>query len=289
MLKTRRGKTRMRLGRHFRLRPGFEIELVASEPLIASPVAIDFGADGGLWVCEMRDYPSGIDGKGKPGGCIKRLSDTNNDGRYDTAEIWADDLPFPTGLMAWHDGVLVCAAPDVWFLSPSRQRPRIRRTCPSTAQENPQRICHGQFSGARERIALGIGRLGLRLRRFVRRQNHRAQRQQKSSIARTAISDFVRTRASSRRSLGSASKDTVRDDFDEWFGNDNSTLLWHFPLPDRYRKRNPYFAGPAPRVSRSRDADPGKLYPVSRTLTRFNSPESANRITSGCWAGDLSR
>ena len=74
----------------------------------------------------------------------------------------------------------------------------------------------------------------------------------------------------------------VRDDFDQWFGNDNSTLLWHFPLNDRYRRRNPHVVAPPPRVVLSRDADSSRVFPASRTLTRFNSPESANRITSGC-------
>ncbi|KAJ3056848.1 hypothetical protein HK102_011141, partial [Quaeritorhiza haematococci] len=69
----------------FRTRPGLKMELVAAEPLIESPVAVDFGADGKLWVCEMRDYPSGMDGKYKPGGRIKVLEDRDGDGRYDTA------------------------------------------------------------------------------------------------------------------------------------------------------------------------------------------------------------
>ena len=37
--------------------PGFKIELVASEPVIESPVAFEWGGDGKLWVVEMRDYP----------------------------------------------------------------------------------------------------------------------------------------------------------------------------------------------------------------------------------------
>jgi hypothetical protein len=35
--------------------PGFEVELVASEPLVRSPVAMQFDASGGLWVVEMVD------------------------------------------------------------------------------------------------------------------------------------------------------------------------------------------------------------------------------------------
>src|SRR5207249_8184388 len=43
-----------------RVRPGFKVELVASEPLVIDPVAFDWGPDGKFWVVEMRDYPLGI-------------------------------------------------------------------------------------------------------------------------------------------------------------------------------------------------------------------------------------
>src|SRR5947209_286998 len=41
----------------FQLRKGLRLELVASEPLIASPVGICFDEDGRLYVVEMRGYP----------------------------------------------------------------------------------------------------------------------------------------------------------------------------------------------------------------------------------------
>ncbi len=77
----------------------------------------------------------------------------------------------------------------------------------------------------------------------------------------------------------------VRDDFDRWFGNDNSTLLWHYPLPDHYLRRNPNVTYPDPRVNASRDGDANKLFPISRTLERFNDPQAANRVTSACGLG----
>ena len=40
--------------------PNLRVDLVCAEPLIADPVAIDFGRDGSLWVAEMRDYPDGL-------------------------------------------------------------------------------------------------------------------------------------------------------------------------------------------------------------------------------------
>ncbi len=55
-------------------RPGFTVELVASEPLVVAPVAFDWGADGKLWVVEMRDDPLGLDNHGQPGGRIVFLA-----------------------------------------------------------------------------------------------------------------------------------------------------------------------------------------------------------------------
>src|SRR5437762_11482161 len=87
---------------------GLQVELVAAEPLIVDPVAIDWGADGKLWVVEMRDYPMGMDGNWKPGSRIKFLEDTNGDGIYDKATVFLDNLPFATGITAWRRGVLIC-------------------------------------------------------------------------------------------------------------------------------------------------------------------------------------
>ena len=49
---------------------GYRVELVASEPLVRDPVAIDWGPDGRLWVVEMADYPLGMDGMGARGGRV---------------------------------------------------------------------------------------------------------------------------------------------------------------------------------------------------------------------------
>ncbi len=43
----------------FRLEPGLRLELVAAEPLVASPVALAFDERGRLFVAENRGYPTG--------------------------------------------------------------------------------------------------------------------------------------------------------------------------------------------------------------------------------------
>ena len=37
----------------FRVPPGFKVEMTACEPLVKHPIALDWGADGKLWVVEM--------------------------------------------------------------------------------------------------------------------------------------------------------------------------------------------------------------------------------------------
>jgi putative membrane-bound dehydrogenase-like protein len=91
--------------------PELIVELVAAEPNVISPVAVCWDADGAMYVAEMRDYPVG-----PAAGTIRRLTDRDGDGRYETATIFADKLNFPNGLLCTRDGLLVTAAPNLLFL-----------------------------------------------------------------------------------------------------------------------------------------------------------------------------
>ena len=73
-----------------------------------------------------------------------------------------------------------------------------------------------------------------------------------------------------------------RDDFGNWFGNNNSNPIWQYVLEDRYVRRNPH-AGIS-QVTAQVAVVPGAapVYPTSRTLARFNDFAFANRFTSAC-------
>src|SRR5262245_13222471 len=66
----------------FRLRPGFRIELVAAEPLLRSPVAIDFDENGRMFVVEYPEYNQYASTKPHGKGCVRLLEDTKGDGRF---------------------------------------------------------------------------------------------------------------------------------------------------------------------------------------------------------------
>lgn len=96
----------------FELADGFQIELFASEPLIADPVAMEIDEYGNVFVVEMHGYPLDKSGSGK----IKLLRDTDSDGLPDESVVFAESLTLPTGIMRWKKGIIVTDAPDVLYL-----------------------------------------------------------------------------------------------------------------------------------------------------------------------------
>ncbi len=95
----------------FELEPGFKLELVAAEPLIADPVDMEIDEYGRLYVVEMHGYPLDKSGNGK----IKLLSDEDGDGKMDKSTVFADQLVLPNGIMRWKKGVIVTDAPYVLY------------------------------------------------------------------------------------------------------------------------------------------------------------------------------
>ena len=78
----------------FYMPPGYRVELVASEPLVQDPVAIDWDPSGRLWVVEMPGFMADLTGSNEhePIGRIVVLEDTNGDGRMDRRTVFADGL-----------------------------------------------------------------------------------------------------------------------------------------------------------------------------------------------------
>lgn len=103
--------------RTFRLPPGYRVELVASEPLVSSPVQIQFDHLGRLWVVEMNGYMPNAQGLGEtnPIGNIVILEDTDADGRMDRRTVFLDGLVMPRSLLLHRDGALVAEPPNLWY------------------------------------------------------------------------------------------------------------------------------------------------------------------------------
>ena len=95
-----------------RIHRGFSLEVAASEPEVADPVAVDEDENGRLYVVEMRGYPFP---ETKPTGGVRLLDDRDGDGRYETSQPFLDGLSWPTSVVVYDGGVFIAAAPDILY------------------------------------------------------------------------------------------------------------------------------------------------------------------------------
>lgn len=125
------------------LADGLEIKLIASEPLVRQPVAIEFDDRGRLWVIQYLQYPNPEGLKRKtvdrfsrteydrvpepppkgPAGAdrITILSDSDGDGMMDRGRDFITGLNLTSGLAFGHGGVFVLNVPYLLFY-PDRDR-----------------------------------------------------------------------------------------------------------------------------------------------------------------------
>ncbi len=102
----------------FQLHEDLEIQLVASEeqfPELANPVALNFDAQGRLWVATMPSYPHWKP-KTKLDDKLLIFEDRDGDGRSDECIVFAGGLHQPTGFELGNGGAYVAEQPDILFL-----------------------------------------------------------------------------------------------------------------------------------------------------------------------------
>jgi putative membrane-bound dehydrogenase-like protein len=253
-----------------RPRPGFAVELVAAEPLVRDPVAFEWDARGRLWVVEMGDYPLGLDGRGQSGGVVKCLTDTDRDGTLDAATDFLEGIPFPTGVFPWRDGILVAASPDILFARDTDGDGRAdeRRVLFRGFREGNQQHrvngfewgLDGWIYGANGDSGGTVAGVDLRGRDFRFRP------------------DTLAFEAES----GQSQYGRRRDDWGNWFGNNNPVWLWHYTLSDAHLRRNPKLAVRSTKQLLAQRPDGNRVHAASELPIRFNQPQSAGHVTSAC-------
>ena len=102
----------------FYMPPGYQVELVAAEPLVHEPVAIDWDLEGRLWVVEMPGFMANLTGSNEhdPIGRVVVLQDRDGDGGMDTRTVFADGLVLARSIKVLDQGVLVGEPPNVWLM-----------------------------------------------------------------------------------------------------------------------------------------------------------------------------
>jgi putative membrane-bound dehydrogenase-like protein len=268
-----------------KLKPGFEAILVAHEPLVQDPVFVDWDAKGRMWVVEMGDYPFAPGEKTKDGsvgqdkvsdlqaGRVKILTDTNGDGVYDKASLFLDGLTHPTGLAPWKNGVFVANIPDIFFAEDTDGDGKCdkRETWfTGFTAGNPQHLVNGFCWGLDGWFYGANGDSGGDITCVKTGRK----------IA-LSTNDFRFDPRTGEFALegGRSQYGKWRDDFGNWFGNNNSTIGWHYWLPFRHLERHPEIVVKSVRG----DLNPEKqVFTASPPVRRFNWASATNTLTSGC-------
>jgi putative membrane-bound dehydrogenase-like protein len=256
------------------VREGYRIELVAAEPVVLDPVAFDWDEQGRLWVIEMADYPLGMDGNGKAGGRVVRLEDTDSDGRYDKRHVIVSDLSYPTGILTWREGVIVTAAPDIFFISP----------------DGTKKVLYTGFSTGNQQLRVNGLRWGMDGWVYCAAGAHHGGYNKGTQIECKLTGEKIDLGSRDFRfkpdtgefdpQTGPSQFGRARDDWGHWFGVQNSFPLWHYVLQDHYLRRNPHVIPPDP-IHQLFPRNP-PVYPASSMEKRFHSFDQAGRFTSAC-------
>jgi putative membrane-bound dehydrogenase-like protein len=268
--------------RSMRLPSDVRIDIAAAEPLIVDPVAFDWGPDGRLWVVEMRDYPNGLGWNGKgdplntPGGRVKVLVDDDQDGRFDRATVFLDDLSYPTGIKVWRQGVMVTSAPDIFYAEDTDGDDRADRRetlYRGFGEGNQQHRVNGLRWGLNHWLYLANGDSGGKIRSLRTGQELEVA----GRDIRISPDDGGLETESGQTQFG-----RCRDDAGNWFGGNNSHPIWHYVLDDNHLRRNPHVKAASTRREIAEQPGAAPVYPASKTLSRFNDFDKVDRFTSAC-------
>lgn len=246
----------------FTVAAGFKLEQVAAEPLVNSPVAMEFDENGRLWVCEMRGYSEDRDGKFSR---ISVLDDVDGDGKFDKTQVFLDGLLWPTALFPFDGGLFVADAPDIFYCKDADGDGRIDAN--NAAEKklvftgfgigNVQGLLNCFRWGLDNRIHVACSANGGDLLRGDAPKGTKPINIRGRDIAfNPRTYEFELTSGASQHGMS----------FDDWghkFVSSNSDHLQQVMYEDRYVARNPFLVAPPPRVSIAADGPQAEVFRTS--------------------------
>ena len=259
----------------FEVEPGFKIELIAAEPLIADPVAMEIDENGAMYVVENHGYPLDKKRSSK----VKLLRDTDGDGVMDHSTVFADTLMMPTGVMRWKKGILVTDAPDVLYMEDTNNDDKadiIRTMLTGFALSNPQHNVNTPIYGLDNWIYIAHERtVGSEVYREAfgdaGGEIFFPDKPDGVRLPVNANGRNVRMRPDTYELEMLASTTQYGHTFDEW-GNyflvNNSNHLMHSVVPSEYITRNPGLIVQRSTSSLPDHGNAAEVFPITNTPDR---------------------
>lgn len=244
------------------IHPAFEVQIVATEPLIRDPAAIDIDENGRMYVCELPEYNAyAVADNPHEKGTVKRLVDTNGDGRYDKATLFVKDIAYPTAIICWDDGVFIGSAPDLFY---------CKDTTGDGIADIHQKILTGFGSDLAGEAHLNSFRWGVDNRIHISTNLSGGNVRLANAAESTAVSTRGRGIILNPRDLsgfeltsGAGQHGMSMDNWGRKFVCSNSVPAQMLMLDDRYLARNPYLTAPNLAVDIAPDGKHTELFRIS--------------------------
>ena len=238
----------------FQVVDGFQIQQVAADSLVNSPVAIEWDANGFLYVCEMRGYS---EDKDEGISRISRLEDTNGDGVFDKSTVFVDGLLWPTGIFPFDGGLFVGDAPNLYFYADEDGDGKAdskKTVLSGFGTSNVQGLFNSFRWGLDNRIHIATSSSGGQLKRGPDDKPVNIRGRDVAFDPRTY--EFELT-------SGAAQHGMCFDDWGRKFVSSNSNHLQQVMYEDRYLARNPWLSAPSARISIAADGPQAEVYRIS--------------------------
>ncbi|KAA5544519.1 c-type cytochrome [Roseiconus nitratireducens] len=249
----------------FEVAPGYHLELVAHEPLVGSPVAVEWDADGHLFVCEMRGYSEDRDDAISR---ITRLTDEDRDGVYDSRKVFAEKLLWPTAIFPYRGGLFVVDAPDLYYFSDDDQdgvADSKELVFTGFSVSNVQGLPNSFRWGLDNRIHLACSTAGGTIRRAGPGSEPGPDDAGAAAGRPIRGHDLAFDPASYELQLtsGGGQHGMCFDDWGHKFVSSNSDHLQQVLYEDRYIARQPRLAAPPARQSIAADGPQAEVFRIS--------------------------
>lgn len=257
----------------FQVKHGFSMQLIAAEPLVTDPVAMAIDEDGRAYVVEMNDYPYTNAKEHRPWqenmadeaiGRVRLLEDTDGDGVYDKASIFAEGLSWPSGVVCSRGGIYVTATPDIWYFKDTDgdRRADVReKLFTGFRKYNVQAVMNNPIWGLDNCIYVAGSSNGGQIRRVVGQGSGDTKAEQ-PLVARGDFRIDPR-RQSLELQAGGARFGNTFDDWGNRFLCNIRNPAMHVVLDNRYLARNPSFAAPTAVINVAESGDQMPIFRIS--------------------------
>ncbi|NAS10514.1 c-type cytochrome [Flavobacteriaceae bacterium R33] len=258
----------------FVIHPEFDLELVASEPLVFDPVEMKFDENGRTYVLEMPGYPL-RDAESR----LVELLDTDADGIYDQRKMFSENLGVASSFMPYKKGFLVAAPPDLLWIADTD----------GDGKEDQRQVHMSGFSN--ENLQHNFNGLTYGLDNWIYAANGGNSGQPyfpgKADEAVDLKGRDMKFDLNSKQIIAfGESSGGFKLTFNEWghlFETHNLEHISHLVMEDRFLEDLPGAPSHALiNVSNHDENGLSRIYPIGEQDTRVNHPEQSGYFSGAC-------